>query len=49
MLGYFQNEKATKEMLTEDGWLRSGKAIPFPAANYFIAFGTSPVKQTVTI
>lgn len=24
MLGYFKNEAATKEMITKDGWLRSG-------------------------
>ena len=27
MLGYLQNEKATKEMLTEDGWLRTGSRL----------------------
>lgn len=32
--GYYKNEKATKETLTEDGWLRSGDVGEFDGAGY---------------
>ena len=41
MLGYFKNEKATKEAFTEDGWLRTGDLGVIDKNNFIFIRGRS--------
>lgn len=35
MAGYLNNEKATEETLTEDGWLHTGDVVYYDEDGYF--------------
>lgn len=47
MLGYFQNPEATKEMVTRNGWVRTGDIAHYDEEGYF--FITDRLKELIKV
>lgn len=47
MIGYFQNEEATKAIITPDGWLRSGDIAAYDESGLF--YITDRIKELIKV
>lgn len=47
MKGYYKNKEATKEMITEDGWLKTGDIAHYDEDEHF--FVTDRLKELIKV